>query len=635
MAKNSEFDALLIYEIKNKIVKNRLSNMGRGLYAMAHITAITNSNISLNSSNTLKIAQIDEIFGNLTSANYTVENNDSIIVITQPNPCANVTTIIGAAYETKVGPVIINTDNREDVTDLPLRAAGIVDFTTQCNVTSFNMLIIRNPTIYQNIDNSTNSTVVSSIVIAKVKEKGNDPVNVVIDLYFQVLTSLKPTENGKYLCAFYDTNTLQWNESGCTEPNRIELNRFRCECHHLTSFALIWLPEPPSSVGKRPELDAQDKASIAFQLLSIICFLGIVIHGITVRILNPQKYTQTRHLLPLFSYGITMILFIFYIALGFTVYSKRIESDDNTETAIQRGRISGENFNGRYITNELISRADSPSTQSSSSNIPCLSSEYALMFIVYFFIIFMFCSKTSIGIDNYRRYVQLFPPPSPRMLILMMVISFFISIICLAFAVGFNSRPSNEIAGIYLNKLCWFNRNVIHYFFTIPICIFLAINLAMFIPVAKNNITHAQIEDEEDRSYYVRRKRCVYILLTSCVTQGFGWLFGPMIFVANQDAAKVLEWFFVVFNGLEGVWAILLYIVVEREGMNDTERYRDSKAKRLRGDEIDVPQKPLNGILDGRRSESLANLNSISPRNSFTDFSETQIHHRSYEVNQS
>jgi len=245
----------------------------------------------------------------------------------------------------------------------------------------------------------------------------------------------------------------------------------------------------------------------------------------------------------------------------------------------------------------------------------------------------MFCSKTSIGIDNYRRYVQLFPPPSFQVLVITLVISFLISVIGLAFAVGFNSNPSNEISQIYLDKICWFSRSVIHYFLTIPICIFLAINLLIFIQVAKHNITHVKLKEKKELSYYIRRKKCIYILLTSCATQGFGWLFGPLMLVASPDAAEVLGWLFVIFNGLEGVWVILLYIVIEKEGIHDTQRYKDSIRTQPRDNEIEsVEFQQDDKKLDTEPDQSCI-LRSDSPRNSFDKFSTSQAHHRRHEPN--
>jgi hypothetical protein len=67
-------------------------------------------------------------------------------------------------------------------------------------------------------------------------------------------------------------------------------------------------------------------------------------------------------------------------------------------------------------------------------------------------------------------------------------------------------------------------------------------------------------------------KRCVLVLLSSCITQGVGWLFGPFISFLNPTGADVLEWFFIVFNGLEGLWSILLYIIIRSQRIDEQKR---------------------------------------------------------------
>ena len=73
-------------------------------------------------------------------------------------------------------------------------------------------------------------------------------------------------------------------------------------------------------------------------------------------------------------------------------------------------------------------------------------------------------------------------------------------------------------------------------------------------------------------------KRCVLVLLSSCFSQGIGWLFGPSItFVDDPTAEKVLGWFFIIFNGLEGLWAIILYIIIRSQHVYEQGRVTVSK----------------------------------------------------------
>jgi hypothetical protein len=122
----------------------------------------------------------------------------------------------------------------------------------------------------------------------------------------------------------------------------------------------------------------------------------------------------------------------------------------------------------------------------------------------------------------------------------------------------------------------------------------------------------------------------MYVLLVSASTQGFGWLLGPVISVASPNAANVLGWFFIIFNGLEGVWAILLYIVIEKEGINMNERDRDDMYRPSRDHEDDEPQIQFDDIRFDENRDPLTMMKSDSPRNSFANLPASQAHHRRY-----
>ncbi|CAM4823081.1 unnamed protein product [Rotaria magnacalcarata] len=356
------------------------------------------------------------------------------------------------------------------------------------------------------------------------------PASMDISLYFKVLSEFEPKVPADYSCSFYDTNTQAWNESGCTKPIfKSSLNRYECSCDHTTTFALVWLPK--SHLTRY--LNSQDIASLVFQSISICCFIAIIIHAIVIRFRDPTMSLQTNDLPPLMSCAVTMILFIFFIALAMTTYSTKVYDDETS----------------------------------------CFLSSSVLMFFVYFFIIFMFCIKTSVAYFNFLRFVCLFPPPSYRRLFVILLISFFISLIWVSVAVGLNSYSSYNITQLYPYKLCWFTRGVIYYFLIIPAGVFLLINTIVFIRVALCIINHARHATSPHQSYK-RMKQCVIILLLSSATQGIGWLFGPFLTFINSEAGNILGWFFVIFNGLEGLWVILLYIVIRSLRM-DKQRYRD------------------------------------------------------------
>ena len=323
----------------------------------------------MNSTYTLSLLEIDSWLNNISNQTLTVNTKDSFFMALAPR-LNNNSIVLGASHTRGSGGQIIQNTNEHSIINSPISTAAIVPAMHLTQIASLNMFIIGVPTAYRSIDNVTNKTLASSIVVASALRHTSASTPIKIYLYFQIIEQWIPNiTDVRYLCSYYDTNTFQWSESGCTEPIfNLRLNRYECNCNHLTSFALLWLPNIPLT----PNLTAQDIASLIFESFSILCFLCVITHAIIIRIRNPLIGLQTYDLLPLISTASTTILFIFHIALAMTVYT-------NT---------------------------------SSQQQTQCFQSASVLMSFVYFFLIFMFCGKTSVGYFNYLRFVRLFPQPS-------------------------------------------------------------------------------------------------------------------------------------------------------------------------------------------------------------------------------
>jgi len=497
-----------------------------------YVKSITDSDTPSDANNVLSIADIEMNIDKINTNFTTDDSNDAVFFMVRPISEAdhNETITLGASFSTVNKGEIITNNNKDNAINKPLSAAAIIANDSIVGVTRLKIFIINEPVLYKNIDNHTNKTVASSIIVASVTRNNSQlqsPMN--ISLFFQIIPALKPNiTNVDYYCSFYDTNTSQWSESGCTKPRyNSQWDRYECSCNHLTSFALIWLPNTQYTQN----LSAQDIASLVFQSISIICFIIVISHALCIRLRDPLMRLQAYDLLPLISFASTTILFIFFIALGMTVYTKTT-SEEQTE---------------------------------------CFLSSSVLMFFVYFFVIFMFCTKTSVGYFNYLRFVLLFPQPRARKLIGMLIISFFISITWVSFAAGFNSNPSYNITQLYPYKLCWFSRPALYYFLTIPVGIFILVNIILFIAIAYRIINHVRYATSRHQTFE-RMKRCVLVLLSSCLTQGIGWLFGPVLSLVDPTAGEVLGWFFIVFNGLEGLWSLLLYVIIRSQRMDEQKR---------------------------------------------------------------
>ena len=486
---------------------------------LIYIEAVSNLNATLDSSHTLTLNQIDTILSEINNINYRIVGRSSFIMSKPPIQDENVIDS-GAAFTRNIGGAFINTFNKEYVLSSNLSAGAILSNKSLTDVTSLNMLIIDEPSAFTNSDNSSNKTLASPIIMATVQRNNTISSFINISLYFRVLDEYKPNVPATYLCSFYDAGTLKWNESGCTVPlYNQQFDRYECSCNHLSTFALIWLPQSSLTSSSRT-LDAQDITSLVFQSISIISFLAVIIHAIVIRIRDPSMGLRAYDLIPLISCASATLLFIFWIALIMTVYTKT----------------------------------------SSENETKCFLSSSILMFFVYFFLIFMFCVKTSVLYFNYLRFVHLPSQPPFQKLLIMLLISFFISITWVAFAAGLNPYSSIQITRLYAYKACWFTNDVIYFFLIIPVCLFLVINIIIAILVTIRMINRIRHGTSSYQTYQ-RMKRCAIILLLSCITQGIGWLFGPFISFIIPTAENVLQWFFIIFNGLEGLWSILVYII--------------------------------------------------------------------------
>lgn len=412
--------------------------------------------------------------------------------------------------------------------------ATVVDKETLDSIERLNLFLINRPKDYRFVNDLKNQALVSSIIIAHPRLKNSSRIK--LNLYFtNEDTTLAGASPNEFRCAYFDNKTSSWNTNRCQKPVYNDTwKRYECTCDHLSSFGLIWLPERYSD-----QFEAIDIASLVCQSLSILCFIIVITHSIVTRTINRVTKLESVHLLPLISNGITALVFIFYIALSLTVYTRTRSMKIHT----------------------------------------CFTSATVLMFFVYFLIIFMFGTKTSIGYFNFILFVRLFPPPLIKNLVRLVILSFTIAIISTVIGIIFNAQLSSGILAVHANQICWFRRNVIHYFMTIPTGIFLLINLCLFILVTRRTIDHARNSTSPHQTFH-RMKQCMILLIASSVSQGIGWITGPFLLIRNPGVGRGIEWVFVICNALEGVWTILIYIVIRRQRLDEAKRVTADRDRR-------------------------------------------------------
>lgn len=71
------------------------------------------------------------------------------------------------------------------------------------------------------------------------------------------------------ICAFWDTNSLSWNTTGCwVDEHESSLSHTVCRCNHLTNFAVLM-----DISGRQTNSNAKDILSTIGLSLSIICLI--------------------------------------------------------------------------------------------------------------------------------------------------------------------------------------------------------------------------------------------------------------------------------------------------------------------------------------------------------------------------
>ena len=504
--------------------------------------------------------------GNINNVNLTLNTPESILVAQQPDQGDGVI-VLGATFTSGVGGEVINNKNKDQTLSTSLSTAAVINQESLDGVTSLNMLIIDKPTAYERMNDYTGRMLASSVVVAAVKRSINTLKAMNISLYFSVLDEYKPYGRADYLCSFYDNRIHGWSGSGCTRPIKNDkLNRFECSCDHLTTFALTWIPRTQFT----PSLGAQDIASIISQSLSILCLLVVLVHASVTRV-------QIHNLLPLISTASSAVLFIFYIA---------------------------------FIA-----------TASSSGFHPykagCFTSVSVLMFFVYFFLIFMFCTKLSVSYFGYLRFAWPSSKSSFWKFAVTLIISLFISITAVACAAILESHSSLDTTELYVGQLCWFTPPAIHCFITIPVVILFLLGIVLLITFVARIIQYHRTDGTSHRSRsYARMKWCVLVLLTSFATQALMWLLGPIMLLVNSGSAYALDWFFVIFSGLEGVWSFALYWIIRSGRANELDSAQVAETPKETSSS--TPNAPVQTTVDNvyhgsyvERTESERNYQSI------------------------
>lgn len=317
---------------------------------------------------------------------------------------------------------------------------------------------------------------------------------------------------GRYSCVFWQKN--RWNDSGCSYSLDPKSNRHWCYCNHTTSFALIFIPHKTIQKTYIP--------AITVAVISIVCFFLSIILSIY------HQTTRFRHLsiANIFALSNSVVLFILLTVI------------------LIRGYLSNMKMHGN-----------------------CSISEENLVLATYFFLITTFASKTLLGICYFLTiffhfiFIQLTVISNKWFYASFFLVIFIALIPTIIIKIIF--KQWNNFFLQY-QGICWFNSSIIFRFISIPIIVFMSLNLIIIfgitIRLIRFSISRKTIKIDEKRLII-----SMMIWTALCVLLGIAWIFGPfldMMIGEKEDTSSIIKlWIFAIFIGLEGVWVLIVNVI--------------------------------------------------------------------------
>jgi hypothetical protein len=220
-----------------------------------------------------------------------------------------------------------------------------------------------------------------------------------------------------------------------------------------------------------------------------------------------------------------------------------------------------------------------------------------LVLTIYFFIILTFVSKTFLGIYYYFTIFIDFKPhlfhdrPNKCYLVTLLII-ILAGLIPTIVAGALLHQQTNII--ISKNNVCWFDGIYLIGFITIPVSIFIGINLIIVILIGIS-LFRFFYNTKVDQGKKKRLMVATCMWIASCVLLGIVWIIGPFLnLLVNENgqststSSKVMQWIFALLTGLEGVWVLTVNILFYvRQRTNKQSRWLYLLSDRKRWQRID------------------------------------------------
>jgi hypothetical protein len=321
---------------------------------------------------------------------------------------------------------------------------------------------------------------------------------------------------GTYSCVFWQFD--HWNNSGCIYSQDLFTRRHYCVCNHLTSFALIFTPS-----GTLPQTFLP---SIIAAILSIVgLFLSICLSIYEQTTSRAAKISRYRSLTNILSLSSTLILFILLTVI---LFNKQRSSTDSTK---------------------------------------CQVSSLNLSLTTYFFLILTFAFKTLLGIYYFPTIFIRFPL---NRWITTSTKCFFCSLTTIFLFALVPTIVARQLSNVLVQYeyICWFSSTYLIKFITIPISVFVGLNIIIIIIILYRLILFTFYKGVANESKDKRFITGICISISSCVLLGVAWILGPLlgIFIdeTNQTSSPIgraMQWIFAILIGFEGVWVLIVNIL--------------------------------------------------------------------------
>ena len=432
------------------------------------------------------------------------------------------------------------------------------------------------------------STILSAILIHKLKTVHNFSniyrYEKFVRIQFTVVSKSAGFEKN-LKCVYWDDNRLNWATSGCyksrTESIFIINNKFYrqvCYCNHLTNFALLFDPNPFSTLTNDELIDdlifnyVLSIMSYTGIIISLVCYFIMIVTRLFSAEIQNAKDKNSRFYKNMFSFPFKILSFGDFNQVSSQSNSSSNQLSQNLSKPKKRcdyilrclylaNIISLFLANISFIVLTFIKRHDN----SVVCNVVGLSLQYLLLA--------SFCFSLGIAYQHFIKLVLVFSISyNKKKFVVKWFLASLLIPIPFVFIAYFYDFKNND------SEFCWLSKPYLYYLFVVPVVCLLLISFTFYIIcVMKICNTYCKCKlFEQDRiidftSSY-NHKYVLSLLLFSMLSLSLTWLIGILIVISSKMNNKVFnylsEFFFCLFNSFHGISLLIAQYMAQKYSFN-------------------------------------------------------------------